>query len=67
VSLDSLVGVVLGELSQRELATVVCAQHPKLAPSLVLRDRLNVLDGVRCGFLAPEKNHPHVPGDIVDE
>jgi hypothetical protein len=33
VSLDSLVGAVRGELSRRELAAVVRAQHPKLAPT----------------------------------
>jgi hypothetical protein len=58
---------VRGELSRRELAAVVRAQHPKLAPTLVLRGRLNVLDGIRHSSLGPKKNHPHIPIDVVDE
>ena len=66
VALDPLVDVVRRELSRRELAAVVHAQHPKLAAAL-LRSSLVVLDGVRGCPLGVEEDSPHIAGRVVDE
>jgi hypothetical protein len=67
VSLDPLVGVVRDELRQRELAVIVCAQHPELAPVLVLYGRPDMLDGICRSSVGVEDDRPYVPRDIVDK
>nr|TKW14583.1 hypothetical protein SEVIR_5G177525v2 [Setaria viridis] len=39
----------------------------QLAAALVLCSSLSVLDGVCSSSLGVEEDHPHVPGDVVDE
>jgi hypothetical protein len=66
VALDALVSAVCRELSHRELAAVVRAQHTELAATL-LRSGLMTLDGVRSSCLGVKEDRPHVAGDVVDE
>ena len=67
MALNPLVSAVHHELSCREFAVVVCAEHPDLAASLLLRGCLVVLDGVRSCCLGIEQHDPHIAGGVVDE
>jgi hypothetical protein len=65
VPLYTLVSKVLGEGCRCVLTVVVSAEHPQLPPALVLRSRLDVLDGLRHAALLYEKSHQHVPSGII--
>jgi hypothetical protein len=67
VALNALIRAVRRELSRREFAAVVGAQHAQLAAALRLRSDLHTPDGVRSLSLATKDHHPHVAGEIVDE
>jgi hypothetical protein len=67
VELDALVGAVRRELSRRELAAIVRAQHTKLTAILLLSSSLMTLDGVRSNYPGVEEDRPYIAGDIIDE
>jgi hypothetical protein len=66
-ALNALIREVRRELSRREFATVVGAQHTQLAAALHLHSDLHTPDGVRSLSLATKDHHPHVAREIVDE
>jgi hypothetical protein len=67
VALNALIRAVRRELSRREFAVVIDAQHAQLASALCLRNDLHTPDGVHSLSLATKDHHPHVVGEIVDE
>jgi hypothetical protein len=66
VVLNPLVGAVCHELSCRELATVVRAEHPELVATL-LRGYLVALDGACSCHFGVEQLSPHIAGGVIDE
>jgi hypothetical protein len=67
VALNPLVGAVRRELSCREFAAIVRAEHPELAATLFLRGCLVALDGICNCHLRIEQHNPHAAGGIIDE
>jgi hypothetical protein len=65
--LHPLIGAVGGEFLDGELAAIVSSQHPKRAPNLQLRSRLDLLDRQRSVALGGDEGEPHEPGGIIHQ
>ena len=59
VALDTFTSVVVYELSEGELPTIVGMQHLQHVAALLLCLRLDLLDGIDISILGGQKGNPH--------